>query len=60
MPRYRITTSETLYIFHEIDIPDDCSDPTQYFFDNEHLARQIGSDSDGWQIDSIEKDESDD
>lgn len=60
MPRYRITASETLYIYYEIDIPNDCSDPAQYFFDNEHLARQIGSDSYDWQIDSIEKDDSND
>jgi hypothetical protein len=60
MPRYRITTSETLYIYHELDIPDDCADPAQYFLDNEHLARQLGSDSADWQIDFIEKDESDD
>lgn len=57
MPRFRVSTSETLWRFYEIDIPAeiDPADRRCYFFENEQFADEIGCDSDGFEIDSFEE-----
>lgn len=55
MSRYRIITFETLSTLYEIDIPDDCPDPIQYFYDHEHLAVPLGSDLGEWQVAEIKE-----
>jgi len=60
MPLYRIVTSEILDTYFELEIPDDCPDPTQYFYDYEHLALKVGTDSHQFQVESIEKEANND
>ena len=57
MPRFRVSTSETLFTFYEIDIPDDVppEDYHEFFYTCEQDAHFVGKDSSGFEIETFEE-----
>ena len=53
MKRFKITTRETVYTDFYISVPDDCTDPTQFFYDmdmEDQEAAKSKSDCFEWEV----------
>jgi hypothetical protein len=58
MRKYLITQREYVFIDHIVEVPDDCDDPLQYFYDLDSEAQaltEVGRDCSEWDLDVIEE-----
>ena len=58
MKRYKITTRETLWTYYEISVPDDCTDPVQFFYDmdeDDQMAAMVDTEGGEWEVDDHEE-----